>query len=145
MSLLSEANATAYRLLKAASQGASLSLVSGFNRFIAYGEDAAKIAKVLGSRDYENGVLSIPTEDMSSALTKLTATYSVALLDIVSDSNSTRHVLVWKIPAKAVVHAEEASDTTENLSGALKTMLEAYTEIPEKPAVAERPLTMDDF
>jgi len=91
-----------YRAMRGASQGASITLLAGANEYIAHFACATAIAAVLGNRELEelcDGLYEscpryrIPTEDMASALQKLSVRHSIALLDATSD----RFVLVWKI------------------------------------------------
>lgn len=93
-----------------ASQGAGITLVSGCGEYQASFECASRIASILGTRRlqetadgiYESApVYKIPVEEMFSVCGELSKKFSIALIDLVLDKNSTRFVLVWKINSKS--------------------------------------------
>lgn len=114
MSALLDTRKASYQQQRAASQGAGITLVVGCGQFVATFECATRCAEVLGSRTLEDAgdgifevipIYKIPLEDISLALAKLSARFSVALVDVACDGKSNlRFVLVWKIvpqPSKA--------------------------------------------
>lgn len=105
MSLFTDTKRESYRAQRQASHGAGLTLVNGIGCYHATFECATKLAAILGNRglsDVGDGLYEsipryiIPMEGMHEALEKLTAKYSVALIDLASDT-PTRFCLVWKI------------------------------------------------
>jgi hypothetical protein len=95
-----------YNQQRAASMGAAVTLVSGAGEFRATFECATRCAEVLGNRDLKDlgdGILdviphySIPTENLYSALGKLTSRFSVALVEYASTDNGGRFVCLWRI------------------------------------------------
>lgn len=97
MSLFHDAKAASYRALRAASQGASVSLLHKTGEYLATGPCAISIAATLGTHAVcEEGIptFRVPIEEMATVCAKLAAKHSVALLDVELD----RFVLVWKIP-----------------------------------------------
>ncbi len=112
-----ETKLAGYRKQRSASRGASLTLVSGCGEWKASFDCATRAAGILGSRNLENQgdgilesipVLSIPIETSYEAIHKLTARYSVALVDIVCRDAASTFVLLWKIEQR--VTAEETSE-----------------------------------
>lgn len=92
--------------MKAASQGAGITLLCGCGEFTATFESATRCAEVLGNRELRDAgdgfieiipIYKIPLEEIHLALGKLSARFSVALIDLVCDKNTSRFVLVWKI------------------------------------------------
>ena len=106
-----------YAAQRGVSQGASITLAAVSGGFQARLECAERAAKVLGDRNslYEKGkllFLDIPMQDAHSAITKLAETFSVALVDTVTDDQGTRFVLVWKIvPRVPPAVVEQPPDT----------------------------------
>lgn len=102
-SLFLESKQATYRSLRSVSQGASLSLLHGGDEYVSTFACATAIAAILGDRrlSVADGVprFTIPLEEMPSALTKLSAKHSVALLDVTCGDEGSRFVLVWKVPA----------------------------------------------
>lgn len=105
MSQFHDVKKESYRAQRQASQGAGITLVNGIGCYHASFDCATRIASVLGNRglsDAGDGLYesipqySIPMEDMSEALTKLSQKLSIALIDLASDT-PTRFVLVWRI------------------------------------------------
>lgn len=103
MSTLEETKRQGYSRHRHASAGAAITLLCGCGEYVALFECAKRISTVLGTRELEDigdGLMeSIPRyrirlEDMAGALAKLTEQYSVALVDMGSDS---QFVLVWRI------------------------------------------------
>lgn len=128
MSLFSDTKKESYRAQRQTSQGAGITLVNGIGCYHATFECATRIAAILGNRglsDAGDGLYEsipryiIPLEELNEALLKLSQKYSVALIDLASDT-PTRFVLVWRIVPFA-----------------------RLTDIPEPP----QPLTynLDDF
>lgn len=107
-SLLTETLRRTYVAQRGVSQGASVTLTAGSGGYSARFECAQRCASVLGTRNfYDNPpFFEIPTEDLHKSITKLSETFSVALLDTVTDDQGTRFVLVWKVnPSKPVLPA----------------------------------------
>lgn len=108
MSLLHNEMRSAYRAQRGVSQGAGITLVSRSGGFSAFFECATRCSQLLGNRQLENRgsdsesipVFTIPTQDLHRAITKLSETISVALVDLATDETGSRFVLIWKIPAK---------------------------------------------
>ena len=114
MSLFLESKQNTYRQIRAASQGASISLFHGCGEYVATFACATAIASALGGGAImEEGVphYRIPLEDIQPALMKLSTKHSVALLDITCGDEGGRFVLLWKIPVavppKADVNLDE--------------------------------------
>jgi hypothetical protein len=104
------------------SQGAAITLVTCASGYRATFECAQKCASVLGNRglvDYETEgerlpVFFIYTEEMHRSLAKLAETFSVALVDTVTDDSGTRFALVWKIaPTRAATENQGGMDLDE--------------------------------
>lgn len=111
MSALLDIKKQSYALQRSASQGAGLTLVSSCGCFVATFDCAKKASQVLGNRnlrDAGDGITesiptySIPTEDLYASVVKLSARFSVALVEVVADEKGSRFVLLWKIPAAPV-------------------------------------------
>lgn len=65
----------------------------------------------LGDGIYESiPMLFVPTEAMNLALQKLTQRFSIALVDLVCDDNSSRFVLLWKIEQRVQTLSTDISD-----------------------------------
>lgn len=100
-----------YAAQRGVSQGASVTLAAVSGGFAARFDCARRCASILGSRNLENDVLLIPTEDAHKSIMKLSETLSVALVDTVTDEGGTRFVLVWRIvPTKATVPTDELDE-----------------------------------
>ena len=95
-----------YKIIRGASHGTDISLVSAYDGFHAGFECAEKVAKVLGPagmRDW--GTKSeplpsyvIPLEQMQKACEKLSQHYSIALLDqLPNEKGNIAWGLIWKI------------------------------------------------
>lgn len=113
--LVTETMRRTYAAQRGVSQGAHITLTSTALGYQARFECAKRAATVLGDRYLEeygrNGesipLLTIPLEEMHRAITKLAESYSVALVDTVTDERGSRFVLVWRIaPTKALLHPE---------------------------------------
>jgi len=109
-----------YRVQRSASMGAAITLVSRVGEFAAMFECATKCAEILGTRaleDVGDGILEsipqyrIPTEDLYSAIEKLSKRYSVALLEFTFTKNGGRFVCLWRIAAGATETTHEAPST----------------------------------
>lgn len=101
MSLFLDTKKSSYRAIRAASQGASVSLFHGCGEYVAMDQCALSVARVLGGRGMWNDGFpeyKIPVEEMSSALLKLSAKHSIALVEAVCGGDGIRFVLLWKIP-----------------------------------------------
>lgn len=106
MSALLDTKEDSYAQQRNASAGAGITLVYKCGEFHASMICAKRCAEVLGSSALEelgDGLFEvipryrISLEDISTALAKLSARYSVALIDLVCDKRSSRFVLIWKI------------------------------------------------
>lgn len=92
-----------YAAQRGVSQGAHITLfAAAAGGYTARFECATRAAGVLGSRNLSGDpkcpVLLIPTEDLHRSITKLAETFSIALVDTVTDDQGgTRFALVWKI------------------------------------------------
>lgn len=131
MSLLHTEMRSAYRAQRGVSQGAGITLVSRSGGYSAFFECATRCSQILGNRQLENRgsdsepiqVYTIPTEDLHRSITKLSEMFSVALVDLATDENGSRFVLIWKIPAKienpnisSLHFNEDGSVTVEGMS-----------------------------
>lgn len=111
MSLLHDTMRRTYAAQRGVSQGAHITLAASSGGYTARFECATRAASILGSRnlsgDPKTPVLLIPTEDLHRSITKLAETFSIALVDTVTDDQGgTRFALVWKImPTKAMLPA----------------------------------------
>jgi hypothetical protein len=117
-SLFFDTKKESYRAIRAASQGASISLSRGCDEYVATFNCATSIASVLGDRELhlEETVptFRIPIEDLSAACLKLATRFSVALVETVCGPESIRFVLLWKIPVISVPQTDE-SPSSQNL------------------------------
>lgn len=124
MSLIHAESRKTYASQRGVSQGASITLAATSGGYSARFECATKAVLVLGDRHLTdhglNGermpVLLIPTEELHRAITALSQTFSVALVDTVTDETSTRFVLVWLIKphnANGIVVPEETVPAAE--------------------------------
>lgn len=101
-SLLTQEMRRTYAAQRGVSQGASITLAAVSGGFQARFECARRCAEVLGTRNIFEGCQNeitflIPMEDAHKSITKLAETFSVALVDTVTDEQGSRFVLVWKI------------------------------------------------
>lgn len=103
VSLFSQAKESSYRAIRAASQGASVTLVRGCDEYVATFACAVSIASVLGDRALNLGdgipAYRIPITEMSLACAKLATKFSIALVECVCGDEGMRFVLLWKIAA----------------------------------------------
>lgn len=110
MSLFSQAKESSYRAIRAASQGASVTLVRGCEMYNATFACAVSIASVLGDRALNLGdgipVYRIPITEMALACAKLATKFSIALVECVCGDEGMRFVLLWRIPAAVPVSLE---------------------------------------
>lgn len=106
MSQFLDTKRDSYRAQRTASQGAGITLVSGCNEFTANFDCAKHVASILGDRELQDlgdGIFEviptfkIPSEDLYSALQKLSARYSVALVEYAMTKNGGQFVLLWRI------------------------------------------------
>lgn len=107
MPLFADTKKSSYIAQRGASQGAGITLVSGPGQWNASFDCAKRISKVLGNRDLKDagdGILeSIPlykitSEDLQQSCQKLSAQFSIALVELVCDrAGATRFALLWKI------------------------------------------------
>jgi hypothetical protein len=116
MSLMHETRKESHRAQRQVSGGAGITLVLGCGQLSASFECATRCAEMLGQTylgEAGDGFLEIipifkiPMEDAASCLAKLTARYSVALVDMACGDKNSRFVLVWKIPATPAVTIPE--------------------------------------
>lgn len=115
MSLLTQEMRRTYAAQRGVSQGASITLAAVSGGFQARFECARRCSEVLGNRnlietgyDAAGPLLLIPTEEIHKSITKLAETFSVALVDTVTDEQGSRFVLVWKIVPRGLPVAEIA-------------------------------------
>lgn len=103
---LSDLKRQGYRLQRGASQGATITLLSGCGYYTALFECATRCASILGERtlqDVGDGILEvipsykIPTEELNLALQKLSKQFSIALVEYVCEKAGGRFVLLWRI------------------------------------------------
>ncbi len=113
MSLFHNAKKSSYQSIRAASQGASISLFPARGAYAAMFGCATACARILGDRNLttEDKIphYLFPKEDIYSALGRLSQHYSVALLDTACDEQGPRFVLLWKLPCTGTKAPEEAS------------------------------------
>lgn len=102
MSLLLQEMRRTYAAQRGVSQGASITLAAVSGGFQARFECATRASQVLGDRNMRDAILHIPLEDSYKSIMRLAETFSVALVDTVTDDSGTRFVLVWKIVPRAV-------------------------------------------
>jgi len=102
-SLIAEEMRRTYVAVRGVSQGAGITLVSRCDGYRATMACAQRCVLVLGDRNFNHDeirpVFHIPNDEMARALGKLSETFSVALVDTVTDESGTRFVLIHKIPA----------------------------------------------
>jgi len=102
-SLIAEEMRRAYLAQRGVSQGAGITLVSGCGGWMAKLDCAKRVELVFGNRYMNTSpdwpVCYIPNDEMARALAKLTETFSVALVDTITDDQGTRFVLIYKLPA----------------------------------------------
>jgi len=109
MGLFTDSMRETYRTQRIASQGASITLVSRCGEYVASFDCATRCAVILGDRNLIDAgtksvpvpVFKIPIEDVHRSCMKLAETFSVALIDLVSDEKGSRFILVWKILPRA--------------------------------------------
>lgn len=113
-SLFLDTKLSTYRAVRAASQGASISLFHAAGEYVAMSHCAMSVASVLGGKGTHIAdgwtEYRIPTAEMLSALMKLSQKHSIALLNVVCGDEGSRFVLVWKIPACAATEPEKISE-----------------------------------
>jgi hypothetical protein len=116
-SLIAEEMRRSYLAQRGVSQGAGITLVSASQGWVARLDCAKRCALVLGERysaDFGEGeICGIPNEEMARALAKLSESFSVALVDTVTDDQGTRFVLIYKIPAAVKPEQEIAPDPNQ--------------------------------
>lgn len=109
-----------YRLQRTASLGAAITLVSRVGHYSALFECATRCAEILGDRaleDVGDGILEvipqyrIPTEDLCTALEKLSKRYSVALLEYTFTRNGGQFVCLWRIDCARTNNVPETPST----------------------------------
>lgn len=95
-----------YAQQRSASSGAAITLISYPGEYRAEFECATRCAEILGDRaltDLGDGILDnipcfrIPTEDLFSALTKLSQRFSIALVEYTLTRNGGMFVCLWRI------------------------------------------------
>lgn len=114
-----------YAAQRGVSQGAAITLIAASGGYAARFECTIRAALVLGDRNLTNHgfpAMLIPTEDVHRAITKLAQTFSVALVDTVTDEAGTRFVLVWKIVPRAEPVGLPEEVTVDVSQGLLPTL-----------------------
>lgn len=126
MSLLLQEMRRTYAAQRGVSQGASITLAAVSGGFEARFECAKSCGKVFGKIPlnlHDIPILFIPMEDAHRSISKLAETFSVALVDTVTDECGSRFVLVWKIaPTKRelpVIRSNGETITQESIDRAL--------------------------
>lgn len=99
--LLAQEMRRTYAAQRGVSQGAHITLSAVSGGFQARFECAERAVGILGDRNLENGLLTIPLQDAHSSIMKLAESFSVALVDTVTDEQGSRFVLVWKIAPRS--------------------------------------------
>lgn len=99
MSLILEEMRRAYVAQRGVSQGAGITLICRSGGWEARFDCAKRSALVLGERGWP--CYFIGNEEMARALSELTKSFSVALVDTVTDESGTRFVLIHKVMASA--------------------------------------------
>lgn len=105
MSLFSQAKESSYRAIRAASQGASVTLVRGCEMYYATFSCATSVASALGAPATLEDcvpVFHIPITEMAIICAKLATKFSIALVECVCGDEGMRFVLLWKIPAEKI-------------------------------------------
>jgi hypothetical protein len=119
-SLLTQEMRRTYAAQRGVSQGAHITLASVSGGWQARFECATRCEQLLGNRGWQNEektLFLIPMQDMHSALAKLGETFSVALVDTVTDEQGSRFVLVWRIAARVQATVEATTETGDELDG----------------------------
>lgn len=106
MPLFPDTKRDSYRAQRAASNGASVTLVSKCGHYEATNDCAKRISTIIGSRELNTiegvPILRIPLAEMQAACEKLSSRFSVALIDVDLDPQGfSRYVLVWRIAAQS--------------------------------------------
>lgn len=116
MALVLDEMRRTYAAQRGVSQGAALTLAAHIGGYQARFECAKRCAEILGDRHLEQhgdgiALYHIPLEELHRSITKLALTYSVALVDTVTDEQGSRFVLVWRInpPSRAAATAQPES------------------------------------
>jgi hypothetical protein len=113
--MILEIKKASHRAHRNASQGAGITLVCGCGEYVATFDCATRCTEILGNRGlHELGdgldeiipCYKIPLSEIASALAKLSARYSVALIDVDCARHGTKFELVWKIPVAAPTAAK---------------------------------------
>lgn len=134
MSDLLDIKRSGYNKQRAASLGASITLVSGAGEYTALFECAKRCAEVLGASgmcDVGDGILesilkyAIETGELNVSLQKLSKRFSVALVEYVADKSGARFVPIWRIERSTVQATEELPPTPETITTA-STNLDDY-------------------
>lgn len=108
-SLLTQEMRRTYAAQRGVSRGAHITLAAVSGGFCARYECAEKCAEVLDNRQFSTAgfpTFFIPMEVAHKSITKLAETFSVALVDTVTDEQGSRFVLVWKIVPRGLPVAE---------------------------------------
>jgi len=105
-SLFHEAKTTSYHAIRAASAGASVSLLRSAGDYVATFGCATAVASLLGDRALciadKIPEYRIPVEEMASACAKLARKFSIALVEVGMADFEVRFILLWKIPCESV-------------------------------------------
>lgn len=104
MSLVRQEMLSSHAAMRGVSQGAAITLVAASGGYKAIMDCATRCVAILGTKHYNEDdvrpVFLIPTEEIHRSITKLAESYSVALVDTVTEDTGTRFVLVWRIAPK---------------------------------------------
>jgi hypothetical protein len=123
MSPFLESKKGSYQKHRAAAQGAGVILVNLGNVYRATFDCAKRIAGVLGKHGlYDMGddiyesvpVYDIPSKEMQATCVKLSADYSIALVEYVGDEAGGRFVCIWKIAAPGTEKPEQVSENIDD-------------------------------
>lgn len=119
-SLYHQSRLSSWRQIRSASHGAGVSLLNGVGEYVATFDCALAVSRVLGTRGLESGsevpTFKIPTSEVQSAIAKLSARYSVALVDVVADKGGElKFVCVWRV--ESVGAADPKPDWDDGTTG----------------------------
>lgn len=113
-SLLTQEMRRTYAAQRGVSQGAHITLAAVSGGWQARFECARRCVEVLGDRNMQDGLLTIPLQDAYRDLNKLAEKFSIALVDVETDEQGSRFVLVWKIvPNRVLVGAPIGDELDE--------------------------------
>ncbi len=119
MSPFLESKKASYKMHRAVSQGAGITLVNTGNIYRATFDCAKRIAGVMGERglrdmgdDYIESIphYDIASGDMQKVLLKLSTVNSVAMVEYMADEKGGRFVCIWKIDKKVAEVSTNVDD-----------------------------------